>query len=112
MRTKVGDRLYICGQGFANYRISECRKCNTHIYFILLYILWRQRSAVGIKVKVKVTGGVLWHFSHLGFLYPDPEGVPSFISRGVARRTTAAPQLAKEGTMNGNFACDPVIHID
>jgi hypothetical protein len=25
---------------------------------------------------------------------------------------TAAPQLAKEGTMNGNFACDPVIHID
>jgi hypothetical protein len=51
-------------------------------------------------------------FSHLGFLYPDPEGVPSFISRGAARRTTAAPQLAKEGTMNGNFACDPVIHIN
>jgi hypothetical protein len=64
------------------------------------------------KVKVKVAGGVLWHFSHLGFLYPDPEGVPSFISRGAARRTTAAPQLAKEGTMNGNFACDPVIHIN
>jgi hypothetical protein len=55
--------------------------------------------------KVKVAGGVLWHFSHLGFLYPDPEGVPSFISRGAARRTTAAPQLAKVGTMNGNFAC-------
>jgi hypothetical protein len=65
-----------------------------------------------IKVKVKVAGGVLWHFSHLGFLYPDPEGVPSFISRGAARRTTAAPQLAKEETMNGKFACDPVIHID
>jgi hypothetical protein len=40
-----------------------------------------------------------------------PEGVPSFISSGAARRTTAAPQLAKEGTMNGNFACDTVIHI-
>jgi hypothetical protein len=64
------------------------------------------------KIKVKVAGGVLWHFSHLGFLYPDPEEVPSFISRGASRRTTAAPQLAKEETMNGNFTCDPVIHIN
>jgi hypothetical protein len=70
-------------------------------------------GSCGIKVKkVKVAGGVLWYFSHLGFLYPDPKGVPSFISRGAARRTTAAPLLAKEGTMNGNFACYPVIHIN
>jgi hypothetical protein len=59
------------------------------------------------KVKVKVAGGVLWHFSHLGFLYPDP-----FIH--LYRRCTSndGSASASEGRMNGNFACDPVIHIN
>jgi hypothetical protein len=65
-----------------------------------------------VKVKVKVAGGVLWHFSHLGFLYPDPEGIPSFISRGAARRTTAAcdPDLlhaAKLGHGTDSFTSPP-----
>jgi hypothetical protein len=64
-------------------------------HFLTLIILLPRNYFL---LKVKVAGGVLWHFSHLGFLYPEPKGVPSFISR------------AMEGNMNGNFACDPVIH--
>jgi hypothetical protein len=38
--------------------------------------------------KVKVARGVLFGTTAIiGFLYHDPEGVPSFISRGAAYRT-------------------------
>jgi hypothetical protein len=73
--------------------------CTSNCYLLSVLFLHSVVTFNLKKVKVKVVGGVLWHFSHLGFLYPDPEGVPS------------VPQLAKEGTMNGNFSCDPVIHI-
>jgi hypothetical protein len=48
----------------------------------------------------------------IGFLYPDPEGVPSFIPRGAARRTTATASASEGRNYERNFACGPVIHID
>jgi hypothetical protein len=55
------------------------------------------RDLVLCKVKVKFGGGILFGTTAIiGFLYPDPEGVPSFISRGAARRTTATTS-ASEG---------------
>jgi hypothetical protein len=39
-----------------------------------------------VKGKVKFRGGALQHYSHIGLLYSDPKGVPSFISRGAAHQ--------------------------
>jgi hypothetical protein len=54
----------------------------------------KNQMVKGKKGKVRKWGR-LRHYSRIGFLYPYPEVVPSFISRGAARRTTTTS--ASEG---------------
>jgi hypothetical protein len=49
-----------------------------------------------VKKKVMSRGGAFQHCSRTGLLYSDPEGVPSFISRGAAHQMVCTAS-ASEG---------------